>query len=277
VAELERRLEDLTSRIEHAQSQKQAPSPPASESDRSARLPIWEDVGPKKQTRPFAHIFPDGPLFESSAEEPVSQDLTPPSDEHLSGSSPLLPATVVNSLPLPNANIVLNPVPRGDIRSWPDVAESQRFLSDYLRFYERLCPIVAIPRDLTAEQLREQRPFLWKAVMVHQCSSEAPRQEVLARQLFEEISAAAITGAPSPMTSSRNLDLLQGLQVLFAWVNYGLNSFQVTNVVFLIRSIFVNLGIPDMLRNSFTAEGNYSSTTLEHMRALVATYYITTM
>ncbi|KAL2164506.1 hypothetical protein VTH06DRAFT_3722 [Thermothelomyces fergusii] len=73
----------------------------------------------------------------------------------------------------------------------------------------------------------------------------------------------------------KNLDLLQGLQMLIVWYHYNLDSFQMMNLLFLATSITTSLGrvetkgLPDR-------EG-YSSENMEQMRAFAGTYYLVTV
>jgi len=94
---------------------------------------------------------------------------------------------------------------------WPHPAEAEALLAEHQANMARLFPFIVIRPDMTAAELRAQRPFLWKAVMMEACHLDGNRQIVLGNRLLKEISEAALT------KPSKSVDLLQGLQILIAW------------------------------------------------------------
>lgn len=64
---------------------------------------------------------------------------------------------------------------------------------------------------MTALELREHRPFLWKAVMMVGLFLDGARQVKLGQELLAEIGRAAV------VDGLNSLDLLQSLQMLVAW------------------------------------------------------------
>lgn len=64
---------------------------------------------------------------------------------------------------------------------------------------------------MTALELREHRPFLWKAVMMVGCFLDGARQVKLGQELLAEIGRAAV------IDGLNSLDLIQSLQMLIAW------------------------------------------------------------
>jgi len=64
---------------------------------------------------------------------------------------------------------------------------------------------------MTALELREHRPFLWKAVMMVGCFLDGARQVKLGQELLAELGRSAV------VDGLNNLDLLQSLQILVAW------------------------------------------------------------
>lgn len=72
-----------------------------------------------------------------------------------------------------------------------------------------LLPFVAIPKHITtSEQLRRERPLLWKGVMMQGYCLDARRQALIGNELLNEIVAAAF------LRPKKSLDLLQALQIL---------------------------------------------------------------
>ena len=68
-----------------------------------------------------------------------------------------------------------------------------------------------------------------------------------------------------------------GARLLIARLNryhYNLNSFQLTNLLFLARSMCVSFGFKDS--QQYTTKSEHSSTCLEQMRAFAGCYYINT-
>jgi hypothetical protein len=64
---------------------------------------------------------------------------------------------------------------------------------------------------MTALELREHRPFLWKAVMMVGLFLDGARQVKLGQELLAEIGRTAV------VDGLNSLDLLQSLQMLVAW------------------------------------------------------------
>jgi hypothetical protein len=75
-----------------------------------------------------------------------------------------------------------------------------------------LFPFAVVPPDMTAAQMREQRPFFWKGVMMEACLFEGARQVALGNELLREVSQAAF------VRPEKSLDLLHGVQLLIAWL-----------------------------------------------------------
>lgn len=283
MAELERRLEDLTSRIETAQKQQQVPTPPGSaESVVNTDGPVppspsLDHFRHECQPR-FQHLFP--PILSAEDRQaPIVPVLTPSrlsSDDvrqrtnswnitnTIFGSSVSTPLTEVT----PRASTV-RVLDEDDKSLWPTGEDADVLLAGY-RTIEHLYPFVVIPPGPGSDQVRQQRPFLWKAIMMEACRLDGPRQIALGNQLLKDISQAAYT------KPQKSLDLLQALQILISWFHYNLNSFQMTNLLYLARSICMSLGLnekgPGLLK-----ERDHSSPSLEEMRAFAGTYYLVTV
>lgn len=84
-------------------------------------------------------------------------------------------------------------------------------LERYHNVAAHLIPYVVVPKDLTSEELRVQRPFLWKGIMVACAFVEGKRQQLLGEKLIEEIGRSTLSG------EGQNLDTLQGLLLLISW------------------------------------------------------------
>lgn len=93
----------------------------------------------------------------------------------------------------------------------PVEGEAERLLADYREYMEPLFPFVVIPRAMSADQLRKEKPFLWKAVMMQALYTDPSRQVPLGNELLGEIVTACFLGP------RKCFDLLQALEVLIAW------------------------------------------------------------
>jgi hypothetical protein len=95
---------------------------------------------------------------------------------------------------------------------WPRGDEADAFLAVYRERMGHLFPFAIVPPHLSSAQMREQRPFFWKVIMMESCLFDGRRQLALGNELLREISEAAF------LKPQKNLDLLQGLQMLIAWL-----------------------------------------------------------
>ncbi|KAF5668862.1 cercosporin resistance [Fusarium heterosporum] len=149
---------------------------------------------------------------------------------------------------------------------WPTPREAELLLAGY-RTNACLFPFVCVPENMTALELREHRPFLWKAVMMVGCFLDGARQVKLGQELLSEIGRSAV------VDGLNSLDLLQSLQMLVAWFHYALKGSQVTNLLFLARAICVNL----KFKEDESLQGEAFDRNLDHMRIYVGTYYLNTL
>jgi len=94
---------------------------------------------------------------------------------------------------------------------WPDGEESEALLAIYKKHLEHLFPFAVVPPHMTSYELRQKKPFFWKAAMVEANRNDGPRQIELGNALLKDISEAAI------LKPQKSLDLFQGLQVLISW------------------------------------------------------------
>ncbi|KAK4169215.1 protein priB [Cladorrhinum sp. PSN259] len=285
VAELERRIEDLTALVGTSKQQPQqlAPSPPISDYHHHDhhQLPLLlRSIGPTAAEgaaklgqapwpEPLAHLFPgDGSLFEGSGEH--TQYPHQHQHQHIADSS--VPASSSHGIS-PDARVLLpsNPkyrLPQVEESTWPEGDEAEELLREYTTHMGHLFPFAVIPSGIRSQTLREQKPFFWKAVMVEACQLDGARQIALGERLLKDIAEAAF------MRSQTTLDLLQGLQLLIAWYHFNLDKYQTTNLLFLMRSITTTLGFEAAASDD---QNNWTSEILERMRAFAGTYYLATI
>ncbi|KAK0646039.1 hypothetical protein B0T16DRAFT_151968 [Cercophora newfieldiana] len=288
IGELERRIIDLTAKVESVS--RQAPSPPESEGPlpfphinviakrSSSSQVLGQHAGPsplvaaspvtvnnlnpstrERWHKPFGHIFLD-----SDGEHSTPGDLSPV-------ASPFTNTTTTTTTATTTAQ---QQPPRKQSQSqqdvlWPEGEEAEALLVTYKDNLSHLFPFAVVPPHMSSYELRQKRPFFWKAVMMEAYLNDGSRQISLGNELLRDISEAAIT------KPQKSLDLLQGLQVLISWYHYNLNSFQMTNLLYLARSMCVGLGFSEL---QGTKESNdHSSEFLERMRAFAGVYYLVTV
>jgi hypothetical protein len=197
VAELERRLDDLTSQLQATQSGGLSPFPAVT----------------KRRRFNFDHIFPEdvacGPdktpaQGDSPTEEPSSPSLSRSTVEPEWGNRSENHTSQASALP--------KSLDGGGCDSlWPLPNEAEVWLQDYRTSLLDLFPFVIVPPGMPATELQRQRPFLYKAVMMVSSRLDGVRQIALAEELLGEIGVATLS------KPQKSFDLLQGLELLVAW------------------------------------------------------------
>ncbi|PTB64338.1 hypothetical protein BBK36DRAFT_1136075 [Trichoderma citrinoviride] len=266
VAELEKRLDELSSQFADggvvALNPGPRPSAPASTSSPTTanHLSGTERPGQQQQQRKtkcdriatFEYLFPS-PRSESAeasgwSSEAGCNDCAP------GGGSGGAEASSSSSLAVDQL--------------WPTAPEAEALLLQYHDTHAPLTPFVVIPRHLTAAELRRQRPFLWRVVMMVSCFFDGPRQHRLGKEVLAELASKAV------LDGNKSLETLQGLLLIIGWLNYALRSAQLTNLLFLARSVTVNASSPGLVCGVPSKEAEVKWGELEYVRAYVGTYYV---
>lgn len=214
VAELEKRLQDLTARIETTL--------PLTPSDSGAS---GGGTRPPPQMRsaktiPFDHLFPNDFAdkivepqktvpqdFSECRLRPLSPDVSPSSQcplQERSGWDSQWPAGARSREDRLRAELSWDPW-------WPRGEEAEQMLEDYKIHMAPLFPFVVVPPHMTSDELRKQRPFLWRGVIMQACHLDCARQIALGQELLKDIAQASL------LKPEKSLDLLQGLEILIAW------------------------------------------------------------
>ncbi|KAK4147041.1 uncharacterized protein C8A04DRAFT_9434 [Dichotomopilus funicola] len=308
VAELERRLEDLTARIESVQRQGPvALSPPDSDHyvlpsslEPPAVAPEPSSLPPPgtfckgsvrtteqgRWTGPYAHLFPGQSLFGEG--QPASTSNGNNNNSTTAPTSLISPSSPYPTQPdyqptSSSSHPALQPPPPQPFPTsasaddpWPTGDEAESHLTMYHERFAHLFPFIIVPTHLTAAQMRVQRPFLWKAIMIETSLFNGARQIQLGDALLREMGEVSFMGANGGGMGGRKgeglLDLLQGVQMLIDWYHYNLNNFQMVNLLFLAQSVTASLGTVEP-----NEEGDYDTEALEQMRAFATTYYLVTL
>ncbi|KAJ6780710.1 hypothetical protein PWT90_02318 [Aphanocladium album] len=150
---------------------------------------------------------------------------------------------------------------------WPLPEDATTLLKEYHELWAITFPFIVVPPDMTSEDIRDKRPFLWKGIMLTSSFFDAARQTRLGNELLSDIARAAV------VEGVKTLDLLQGMQLLIAWYQYAVKGHQLTNLLFLARSMCVNLS--SLSCDPLPSDAGYSQ--LDPLRAYAATYYINTI
>lgn len=94
---------------------------------------------------------------------------------------------------------------------WPMPDEATILLDEFHEMFEHLFPFIVVSKELKSEELRDRRPYLWKAIMMVTVLFDGPRQVKLGEELLAEITRASM------LEGVKTLDLLQSLQLLIGW------------------------------------------------------------
>ncbi|TFB06095.1 hypothetical protein CCMA1212_002037 [Trichoderma ghanense] len=267
VAELEKRLDELSSQFAEGGVVALNPGirPSASASTASSttanQLSSTEPPGQQQQQRrktkkcdglvTFEYLFPS-PRSESAEASGWSSE---------AGCNDCLPGSGVGGAPSSSSSSSVDQL-------WPAAAEAEALLLQYHETHEPLTPFVVIPRHLTAAELRRQRPFLWRVVMMVSCFFDGPRQHRLGKEVLAELARMAV------LDGNKSLETLQGLLLMIGWLNFSLRSAQLTNLLYLARSMTVNGSSPGLPCGVCSKETEAKWGELEYVRAYVGTYYV---
>lgn len=92
--------------------------------------------------------------------------------------------------------------------TWP---QSERILSIFRDKYMFNFPYVIVEHGVSAQQLLEDKPFLFRAIMLVAAPLPVPRKQKMKRDVM------AYLGANMLVEDTGSLELLQGLLVCLAW------------------------------------------------------------
>jgi hypothetical protein len=92
----------------------------------------------------------------------------------------------------------------------PSPVEAEEYLSIFHTYKSKYFPFVCIPATTTAQQLRQERPFLWLCVMTI-ASRSTSQQQVLGSKIRHILAQEML------LNSGKNIDLLLGLLAYIGW------------------------------------------------------------
>lgn len=104
------------------------------------------------------------------------------------------------------------PVPAGlSDAVLPSTHEAAHLLEFYSTEMAPLFPFVVIPKSVTVEDLRLEKPILYLVIMMAACQHDMQRQLALAKLVREDINQTVL------IRGERSVALLEGLLVYIAW------------------------------------------------------------
>jgi hypothetical protein len=109
---------------------------------------------------------------------------------------------------------------RSDPRNLVQVHDSRRLLNVYRERFAPHFPFIHIPDGTSAEELRNQKPWLYRTILMIAAQEEILRQQELGKQIVSDIASAML------LRGEKNLDMLQSLCVCNLWSvnNFFLDS-----------------------------------------------------
>ncbi|KAE9380143.1 hypothetical protein N431DRAFT_459105 [Stipitochalara longipes BDJ] len=101
-----------------------------------------------------------------------------------------------------------------DFRNLSLIHDSRRLLNVYREQFAPHFPFIHIPDGISAEELRGQKPWLYRAVLMVAAQEERLRQQELGKQIVSDIASAML------LRGEKSLDMLQSLCVCNLWAYY---------------------------------------------------------
>ena len=89
--------------------------------------------------------------------------------------------------------------------------DANTLLRTFKEQFQPRFPFIAIPDNMSADLLRSQKPWVYRAVMMISFQDDRFRQIEISKQFLMEISAAML------VRGEKSLDMLQGLILYNAW------------------------------------------------------------
>ncbi|KAE9369122.1 hypothetical protein N431DRAFT_412898 [Stipitochalara longipes BDJ] len=114
--------------------------------------------------------------------------------------------------------------------------EAEEYLRDF-QMNSKYFPFIYIPSTTSAQQLQQERPFLWLCMMAVS-SKSTPQQQVFGSKIKQRISQEVV------VESSKNLELLLGILIFIGWCHYQVYSKPFLSVFTqLAASLVYDLGL----------------------------------
>ncbi|KAJ3493399.1 hypothetical protein NLG97_g4755 [Lecanicillium saksenae] len=179
----------------------------------------------------------------SPAQTPAQPQIHSPVIPPVSSPASSTSASKASPAPIPRQGStsfapLTQPPPLG--LTWP---QAERILAIYRDTCLYNFPFVWIPGHMTAQELCESKPCLFRAVMLSSAPLPVARLKKMKRNVIAYISQHML------VEEERSLDVLQGLLIVIAWADLqSLYDQQITNLTYLATGYAHNLGITKIPR-----------------------------
>lgn len=110
----------------------------------------------------------------------------------------------------------------------PSAAEVTGLLDRFKNFFVKHFPFVTIPVDMSSEKLRQEKPYLYRTIMMVAAHDEPVRQLEMGKEILLGFSTILL------LKAEKSLDLLQAMLVYNAWFVSMLKS------IFIIHDVSPN-------------------------------------
>ncbi|KAJ5998953.1 hypothetical protein N7451_006763 [Penicillium sp. IBT 35674x] len=157
------------------------------------------------------------------------------------------------------------------------VDKAQTYLQAFRTVMTPHFPFVIIPPDVSVQHLRQERPFLFLAILATASYDNMPMQRFLGAEVKKAVSSRMI------LNGEISFDLLQGLLVFLAWSHYHTKPHRYTQYLQLAISIIIELRLdraphvkPWKTGLKFRDEHTYdrASWNNDEKRAVIGCYYL---
>ncbi|MCJ1399412.1 hypothetical protein MMC11_002614 [Xylographa trunciseda] len=172
------------------------------------------------------------------------------------------------------------PVSSGSIDTdEPSLVEAEEYLLNFQTYKSKYFPFIYIPASTSAQQLRQERPFLWLGIMTVGSKSTSQQQR-LGSRIRQTIAQEMV------VQSAKNVDLLLGLLAFIGWANYQVHSKPFLAVfaqlaIALVFDLGLNKFVPKDTQVMPCMNQKYSKPTaprtMEERRAVLACFLITSI
>ncbi|TVY19923.1 Transcriptional regulator WAR1 [Lachnellula arida] len=239
-----------------------------------------------RSTPPHSHIPPASLQFDLEAPVPDRGSWATPTQSQLPTHdvSAMLGSGCIT-------NVTSRPVPQPSTGYVPLTYNTIQDEEDLLRVYKEQFairfPFIVLPPHATSSELRTQKPFLHRAIMLVASNRKRMQQVEMAKQLSMDIAGALI------LRGDRSLDMLQALVTYNAWLakpnpDAIVPQAQSTAMFQLSFALIFDLGLNrpvvsiegpegmvDPSRNTAEINPKEAKRTLDERRAYISSYILT--
>ncbi|KAJ5167138.1 uncharacterized protein N7482_005919 [Penicillium canariense] len=120
-------------------------------------------------------------------------------------------------------------------RGFLSLKTAENYLESFKTMMTPHFPFVVIPQHFSAAQLREDKPFLFLAIMASASYEDMPLQRSLGAEVKKAVASRLI------FNGEVSFDLLQGLLVSLAWSHYHTKPYRYTPFLQLAVSLIIDL------------------------------------